>query len=97
MIRQNMTDSQFCVKRLALMLNVSRSCLRKAVHKFFQTSPQKLIQGYRIAYAVQLLDQGVKIHIVSRSAGYGSDRAFRMAFRRQRGMAPIEHRKKRDG
>ncbi|HOT98645.1 MAG TPA: AraC family transcriptional regulator [bacterium] len=92
-ILENLGNPQFCVKRLALILNVSRSYLRKAVHQHFQTSPQKLIQEMRLALATRLLLEGEKIQNVSRHAGYGSDRSFRAAFRRDKGMAPKDFRK----
>ncbi|HPR89790.1 MAG TPA: helix-turn-helix domain-containing protein [bacterium] len=92
-ILENIGDPQFCVKRLALMLNISKSYLRKSVHESFNTSPQKLIQEMRLARAIHLLLQGEKIQNVSRLAGYGSDRAFRAAFHRNQGMAPIDFRK----
>ena len=92
-IQENLGNPQFCVKRLALILNVSRSYLRKAVHQHFHTSPQKLIQQMRLALAIRLLREGEKIQNVSRRAGYGSDRSFRTAFRRNLGMAPKDFRK----
>jgi|GEM_PF-978425 len=87
-IRQHIGDKQFCVKRLALMLHISNSHLRKIVHQLFHVSPRRLIQRIRMEIASRLLAEHEKIQVVARLVGYGSDRAFRGAFRRDKGMAP---------
>ena len=93
LIRKHLADPQFCVKRLALMLRISTSHLRKIVHQLSHTSPQKLIEEIRMRLAVQMLEQQFKIHTIARTVGYNSDRAFRAAFRRWQGSSPIEYKK----
>jgi AraC-like DNA-binding protein len=92
-IRQNLTDMQFCVSRLALLLDISPSYLREVVHRHFKTTPQKLIQKHRIEYAVILLTNLEKVQNVSRIVGYGTSRAFRNAFYKERGITPREFKR----
>lgn len=92
-IRQNLTDMQFCVSRLALLLDISPSYLREIVHRHFKTTPQKLIQKHRIEYAVLLLTNSEKVQKVSRTVGYGTSRAFRNAFYKELGLTPREFKR----
>lgn len=92
-IRQNLTDMQFCVSRLAILLDISPSYLREIVHRHFKTTPQKLIQKHRIEYAITLLSNLEKVQKVSRIVGYGTSRAFRNAFYKELGLTPREFKR----
>lgn len=95
-IRENISDPNFCVKKLISILNVSRSYLYDFVNENYGVGLQRLIETYRLDKAIDLISDGVKFRDVCRKCGYLRMRTFRGAFKRRLGISPSEFKRKLD-
>ncbi len=93
LIHQNLQDMQFCVARLALLLEISPSHLRVVVRKMYNMQPNQLIRRMRMARAREMLSRLEKVQTVSRSVGYSTTRSFRGAFKKDADMRPKDFKK----
>jgi len=95
-IRENISDPNFCVKKLISILNVSRSYLYDFVNENYGVGLQRLIETYRLDKAIDLISDGVKFRGVCRECGYLRMRTFRGAFKKRLGISPSEFKRKLD-
>jgi len=85
-IKKNRNNSEFNVKWLAKDMDISYSYLYEIVYKFFDMSPQRLIETIRLEQSIYLISEGMKLIKLYRKLGYDNVRTFRQAFQKRLGM-----------
>ena len=84
------------VARLAAEAGVSRAALARRFSALVGESPMRFLAEWRLALAADLLrEPGATVAGVAHQVGYGSPYALSTAFKRVRGLSPIEHRRGR--
>lgn len=84
------------VASLASECGVSRAALARRFTELVGEPPMAYLTGWRLALAADLLCQpGATIGAVARQVGYSTPFALSAAFKRERGIAPSEHRELR--
>ncbi|MGI5243660.1 AraC family transcriptional regulator [Dactylosporangium sp. CA-139066] len=85
---------QWTVANLAAKAGVSRAALARRFTELVGESPMKYLANWRLTLAADLLaEPGATVGNVARTVGYGSAFALSTAFKRVRGVSPLEHRK----
>ena len=78
---------------LARAVGVSRASLAQRFTRLVGEPPMTYLTGWRVALAADLLlEPSSTIERVAREVGYGSPFALSVAFKRERGISPREHR-----
>jgi AraC-like DNA-binding protein len=78
---------------VAAEVGVSRSTLAESFTQTVGTPPMTYLTEWRLALAADLLRQSDRtLDAVAQQVGYGSGFALSSAFKRVRGMSPLEHR-----
>lgn len=81
------------VASLAAKAGVSRAALARRFTELVGESPMAYLTGWRLAMAADLLrEPDATVGAVARQVGYGSSFALSSAFKRVRGVSPMEHR-----
>jgi AraC-like DNA-binding protein len=81
------------VAKLAAEAGVSRATLARRFTELVGEPPMAYLTGWRLALAADLLrEPSATIGSVARRVGYGSAFALSAAFKRERGIAPSDHR-----
>jgi AraC-like DNA-binding protein len=81
------------VEELAEAVGLSRSIFSARFTQLVGESPMKYLTRWRMHRAMRLLKHEVKIETVAELLGYGSEAAFRKAFKREVGTPPARFRK----
>ncbi|MFG2040406.1 AraC family transcriptional regulator [Dactylosporangium sp. NPDC048998] len=82
------------VANLAAKSGVSRAALARRFTELVGESPMKYLANWRLTLAADLLrEPGATVGNVARMVGYGSAFALSTAFKRVRGVSPLEHRR----
>jgi AraC-like DNA-binding protein len=82
------------VADLAARTGVSRAALARRFTELVGEPPMKYLAGWRLTLAADLLaEPGATVGNVARTVGYGSAFALSAAFKRVRGLSPLEHRR----
>jgi AraC-like DNA-binding protein len=82
------------VAGLAARTGVSRAALARRFTELVGEPPMKYLAGWRLTLAADLLaEPGATVGNVARAVGYGSAFALSSAFKRVRGLSPLEHRR----
>lgn len=92
-IKENISEYNFCVKKLSEILNISTSYLRETSHLLFNKSPKKLIESIKIQKAEELISSGKPITTVCKHTGFLYTKTFRRVFKRHIGMTPALYKK----
>ena len=88
------------VEELARSLGLSRNYFCRLFHETAGCSPQEYLIGYRLAKAVQFMENGMTQEQAARQAGYPDVFSFSRMFRRRYGLAPgryLDARRKEKG
>ncbi len=81
------------VAELAAGCGVSRAALARRFTDLVGEPPMTFLTGWRLALAADLLrEPDATVGSVARQVGYGSPFALSVAFKRVRGVTPLEHR-----
>jgi AraC-like DNA-binding protein len=81
------------VASLAADIGVSRAALARRFTELVGEPPMTFLTGWRLALAADLLrEPEMTIDAVAREVGYSSAFALSTAFKRERGISPMEHR-----
>jgi len=81
------------VASLAGAVGVSRAGLARRFHELVGEPPMRYLTGWRLAVAADLLcEPGATVASVAHQVGYGSPFALSVAFKREHGRSPSEHR-----
>lgn len=90
-IKDNMKDSQFCIRMLLDKFNISRSHFWELISKHYHMSPFKLIETIKLEKAIQLIaENNDSLLHISEEAGYKNIKPFRNAFKKRLKMTPSE-------
>ncbi len=82
------------VESLARAVNVSRAVLARRFHAVVGEPPMSFLTGWRMALAADwMCEPETTVAELSERLGYSSPFAFSTAFKRVRGVSPLEHRK----
>ena len=82
------------VATLAAELGVSRAALARRFSELVGEPPMSFLTSWRLALAADLLrEPDATVGAVAREVGYGSAFALSTAFKRVRGVSPMEHRR----
>lgn len=81
------------VSDIAEMCYVSETKLKKIFSKYTGTGIHKFFLRLKINHASNLLKQGYTVSETAEAAGFCSQAYFSMAFKRETGLSPSEHRK----
>ncbi|MEM9799286.1 MAG: AraC family transcriptional regulator [Planctomycetota bacterium] len=81
------------VKALAREVGASRAALARRFQDVVGESPMKFLSQWRMALAADMLcEPDATVGTVAHALGYSTPYAFSTAFKRIRGISPIEHR-----
>jgi AraC-like DNA-binding protein len=90
---QNDPARPWTVATLAAETGVSRAALARRFSELVGEPPIKFLTGWRLALAADLLrEPDTTIGSVAAQVGYGSPFALSIAFKREHGISPQEHR-----
>ena len=89
-IRRLFTDPSLSVSALAAQVGLSEAHLRRLFHRYLHLSPQDYIQQTRLAYAQELLLNGILVQDVAAQCGYSSPFYFSRTFKQKLGYTPSE-------
>jgi AraC-like DNA-binding protein len=85
--------SPWTVASLAAEIGVSPAALARQFTELVGEPPMTYLTGWRLALAADLLrEPDATVGAVTRQVGYGSAFALSTAFKRVRGISPLEHR-----
>jgi TolB-like protein/AraC-like DNA-binding protein/Tfp pilus assembly protein PilF len=94
-ILENISNEQFGVSELAVLMNMSRSNLLRKIKKDTQLSASQFIRQVRLLKSMQLLEQTeLTISEISYEVGFGNNSYFIKCFREYKGYSPGEYRKR---
>ena len=97
-IRQNLTDYQFSVSRMAADMNLSPSYISRFFKDQTGTNIIQYLNNERINLACTLLQQKqLSIDTIAEMVGYGSTSGFIRMFKKIKGFTPGEFRKRAQG
>jgi AraC-like DNA-binding protein len=82
------------VSALAQSAGLSRAAFARRFHQAVGESPLGYVTRWRMTVAADLLTQGRSIAQVAHTVGYENEFAFAKAFKRIRGIAPGQHRRR---
>lgn len=82
------------VAALAQLSGLSRAPFARRFRQAVGEPPLTYVARWRMTVAAELLEQGQRIASVSRQVGYDNEFAFAKAFKRVRGIAPGQHRRR---
>lgn len=85
------------VSALAQLSGLSRAPFARRFRQAVGEPPLAYVARWRMTVAAELLEQGQRIAGVSRQVGYDNEFAFAKAFKRIRGIAPGQHRRRHPG
>ena len=89
----NNPSHPWTVATLAAELGVSRAALARRFTELVGEPPMAFLTGWRLALAADLLrEPDATVGAVARQVGYGSPFALSTAFKRVRGISPLQHR-----
>jgi AraC-like DNA-binding protein len=92
---QNNPAHPWTVASLAAETGVSRAALARRFTDLVGEPPMTFLTGWRIALAADLLrEPDATVGAVAQQVGYGSAFALSTAFRRERGEAPRDYRRR---
>ena len=92
-IKENFTNPDFNVNKLAEELNINRSYLYKDTIKIFKYNPKHLIAITRISLALELLTKGEKVTYAAYKTGFINSYNLRRAFKTRLNNTPSKIRK----
>ena len=92
-IKENFTNPDFNVNKLAEELNINRSYLYKNTIKIFKCNPKHLIAITRISLALELLTKGEKVTYAAYKTGFNNLYNIRRAFKQKLKITPSDFRK----
>ena len=92
-IKENFTNPDFNVNKLAEELNINRSYLYKNTIKIFKCNPKHLIAITRISLALELLAKGEKVTYAAYKTGFNNLYNIRRAFKQKLKITPSDFRK----
>lgn len=91
---QHHPDRPWTVAGLASDVGVSRAALARRFTELVGEPPMAFLTRWRLALAADLLlEPDVTVGAVAREVGYATPFAFSAAFKRVRGVSPLEHRR----
>ena len=82
------------VTALAQSVGLSRAAFARRFHQAVGEPPLSYVTRWRMTVAAGLLTQGRSIAQVAHAVGYDNEFAFAKAFKRIRGVAPGQHRRR---
>jgi AraC-like DNA-binding protein len=86
-------EQGWTVASLAAAVAVSRAGLARRFHQLVGEPPMRYLTTWRLAVAADLLcEPGATVTNVAHRVGYGSPFALSVAFKREHGISPSEHR-----
>lgn len=91
-IKDNITEEEFGVDKLAQLSNTSRSNLHRKLKALIQSSPIDFINQIRMQKAAQLIIDGNRISEISYMVGVRSPSYFSRMFLKFYGMTPKEYK-----
>ncbi|GEM_PF-5771178 len=91
-IKENYTDPDFNVNKLARILKINRSFLFKKVIIQCNCNPKQLIENKRLAYALELLSVGEKVTYVAYKTGFNNVYNLRRTFKKRFNFTPSKFR-----
>ncbi len=92
LIVEHISDSEFSVEKLCVMMVMSRSALFRKFKSITGESPQQYIIQVRLRRAVELLHQKTyNINEVAFEAGFSDPKYFSTAFKKHYGKSPSEY------
>jgi AraC family transcriptional activator of mtrCDE len=81
------------VESLAEIAHMSRSTFAKSFHEAFDRSPISLVNYVRMEHAARMLSTGqIPVEQVASRVGFSSRSHFYQAFKKHKGMTPVEYR-----
>ncbi|MBS7273657.1 MAG: helix-turn-helix domain-containing protein [Bacteroidales bacterium] len=95
-IEKDYLDVDFSEEILARNVATNITSLSRVINKRFGMNFRRLINGYRIEYAVSLMtkDPKMKLYSVSYESGFRSPETFKMAFLTIKGECPSDFLKR---
>lgn len=92
---QKNSAQQWTVATLASHTGVSRSALSRRFHEVVGEPPMKFLTEWRLALAADLLcEPEATVGSVAERVGYGTPFALSAAFKRVRGISPLQHQQR---
>ena len=82
------------VESLAQRAGLSRAAFARRFNEAIGEPPLNYVTRWRMTTAADLLRQGERIALVAHRVGYDNEFAFAKAFKRVRGVAPGQHRRR---
>jgi AraC-like DNA-binding protein len=93
-INVNFTDSNLSLAGIAFELNLTEQYLSQFFKRQTGQNFSNYLEKIRIDYSCDLLrNPGCSVNDISYRAGYNSDKTFRRAFKRVKGISPTEFRR----
>lgn len=90
---QHNYQKPFSLKELAAATNMSEGYLCRSMKKLFHQTPMNLVNEYRLAQAVLLLEQtDQKISYIAEETGFANINRFTQEFKKCKGCTPREYR-----
>ncbi|WP_215224038.1 hybrid sensor histidine kinase/response regulator transcription factor [Echinicola shivajiensis] len=91
-LSENHKDPEFDINQLAETMGLSRSQLFRKIKGITGETPHSYLQSYRLNLAKELLlNSGLNISGVAYELGFGTDKGFRTAFKKQFNCTPSEY------
>jgi len=85
------------IKKLARMVALNNSKLKKGFHKYFNDTPYNILLEYRLQEAKRLLQNSyLNVNEISEKVGYKYTANFSNAFYKRFGIRPKDIMKKRE-
>ena len=93
-VDENYTSSEFNVNLLAENMNMSRTSFYRKFMSITDISPKDYITHFRINKAIALMQAGTdSFGEISFTCGFSSQSVFSTAFKRVKGLSPLQFKK----
>ncbi len=93
-VEQNLQDSNFNVKTLVGIMNISNSMLYRKLTELIQLNPNNFIKKMRLIKATELLEStDLNISEIAFNCGFNDISYFGYSFKKEYGISPTEYRR----
>lgn len=92
-LRKNYRDSNLSLAKASTVFNLSEGYLSSIFKKETGINFADYLEQLRVNAACVLLEDGMKVTLVSEHVGYNSIQSFRRAFKRVKGSSPSEYKR----
>lgn len=91
-IKQVFLDPKLSLKKLSVMIETNQTYLSNVVNRYFGCNLKRLVNSYRIMYAIELLHAGsCSLVEIPSKCGFASKSPFYVVFKKTMGVPPIQY------